>query len=314
MKFYNTFLLVIIAAITLYAVFLLISDFKILTTNIIRFKVEFLPLILVLVPCGWLVLYVRWNLLLKNIDVNISFRKNLEIYLAGFTFSITPGRIGELIKSQLLKNKFDIPHRKTTSVILIERLYDLLGAVVASIASIWLFNVAGYVIIAALVILVLVFVLVSSRAIFDKLLTLTGKVKLMSKLLHPLSDSYEVIRISTRGKIAFLAAILSVSYWLITSFAVYLVLLAFGIDTIPYFDVVSTFTASLILGAVSFIPGGIGVAEGSLVGLFTLKGINASSAIVLVILIRIFTLWYSVAVGFVALKLSGVFSLKSSLP
>ncbi len=60
------------------------------------------------------------------------------------------------------------------------------------------------------------------------------------------------------------------------------------------------------------MPGGFGVAEGSLVGLFSLQGIGVSTALILVILIRIFTLWYGVAVGFIALKTSGVLSLKTS--
>lgn len=311
MKFNNLFLIIILGAIVLYAFFLVFSDYTTLSTKIIKFKTEFLPIILLLVPCGWIMLYLRWNLLLKNSGIEIPHRKNLEIYLAGFTLSITPGKVGELLRSQMLKTKFDIPRTKTASLVLVEKFYDLLGAVAISLFGIWLFHEAGYVIIGAFGLLLLLFVLISSRTLFDNFLRWFGKFTIMSKFLLPLSESYEVIRNSTRGKVALFSSLLSVSYWLITSLAVYFVLSAFGI-TINYLNVVSTFTASLILGAASFIPGGIGVAEGSLVGLFSLQGIGVSTALILVILIRIFTLWYGVAVGFIALKTSGVLSLKTS--
>ena len=79
----------------------------------------------------------------------------------------------------------------------------------------------------------------------------------------------------------------------------------------PYHKVktlIITYTSSLILGAVSFLPGGIGVTEGTLVGLFSLQNIDISTAVVLVVFIRIFILWYSVIVGFISLKISRVFS------
>ena len=73
-----------------------------------------------------------------------------------------------------------------------------------------------------------------------------------------------------------------------------------------------TYATSIILGVASFIPGGIGVSEGTLIGLLSLQGLTISSAVSLTIFIRIFTLWYSVLIGFVALKLSGALSLNSN--
>ena len=69
-------------------------------------------------------------------------------------------------------------------------------------------------------------------------------------------------------------------------------------------NIISTYSSSLVIGALSFIPGGIGIAEGSLIGLLTFQGIDISEAIVIVVLIRIFTLWFSTITGFIALKTS----------
>ena len=51
---------------------------------------------------------------------------------------------------------------------------------------------------------------------------------------------------------------------------------------------------------------------GSFAGLLNIQGISLSMAIVAVIIVRLFTLWLGVAIGFIALKLVGGFSLKST--
>ena len=73
---------------------------------------------------------------------------------------------------------------------------------------------------------------------------------------------------------------------------------------IELINVISTYSSSLLIGAISFIPGGIAVAEGSLVGLFSIQGINLAEAMVIVVIIRLFTLWFSTIAGFIALKTS----------
>ena len=310
MKFYGKFLLIITGTIFLYALFLIFSDIQKLENKIIDFDIRYIPLIIFLVTCAWIPLYLRWNLLLKNTGEQVSLKGNLSIYVSGFALSITPGKIGELIRTELLKKKFNIPRTKTVPLIFVEKLYDLTGAITIAIIGIWFFHESRYIIIAGLILLLSVFIFISSDKIFNKSVNYFGRFKIMAKFLQPLLQSYEIIKISTRGKIAISATLLSILYWLITSLAVYFVLIAFKITNIEYLNVVSTFTASLFLGAASFIPGGIGVAEGSLVGLFHLQGIEVTTAIMLVVIIRLFTLWYGVAIGFIALKLTGGFSLK----
>ena len=69
-------------------------------------------------------------------------------------------------------------------------------------------------------------------------------------------------------------------------------------------NIISSYSISLVIGALSLIPGGIGVAEASLVGLLTLQDIEFSDAVVAVVLIRLFTLWFSTISGFITLKTS----------
>ena len=114
------------------------------------------------------------------------------------------------------------------------------------------------------------------------------------------------------GKTFIFATGLSALFWFIESVIVFFILKSFEIDTFDFFRITSTYIASIILGVLSFLPEGIGVVEGSLLGMFNSIGIETSLIFTLVVLIRVFTLWSSVIIGLIALKLCGVLSINNS--
>ena len=62
---------------------------------------------------------------------------------------------------------------------------------------------------------------------------------------------------------------------------------------------------STIIGAVTALPGGLGVAEVSIAGMLTLLvGMEASQAAAATLLIRLATLWFGVFLGFVTWSFS----------
>ena len=93
---------------------------------------------------------------------------------------------------------------------------------------------------------------------------------------------------------------------------IHLLLLSFGIDTIELLAVIPMYTGSIILGVISFLPFGLGVFEGSLAGFLSLRGIDISIALTIVIIARIITRWYSVFVGLIVLKITNALSAFSS--
>ena len=305
MKFDNRIIVVAMGVIGLYVAFLIALDVNTISDKISNFKMEFVPYIILLVTGNWYILFLRWHLLLKHSKINVPIKENILIYISSFAFSIIPGRVGELIKSQLLKEKFGIPRTQTVPIVLTEQLYTVVGIVIISMLGIWNFEVALYVMSIFGSILVFVFVLISSKTLFDKFVSMASRRKFLSKFVEPLSESYDVIQKSTRGSIFFYASALSVFFWFIEVIVVYLVLLSFGITYLDLFNLIPTYTTSIILGVASFLPLGVGVVEGSLAGFFILLGINVSMSLSLVIVIRIFTRWYTISVGFIALKLIG---------
>ena len=309
MKLENNIILMIVAAAAIYAIFLFISDYQKISDVVIDFKIEYLIPILSLVTVSWIPLILMWHLLLKKNGINIPFRKNIVIWLSGSALSLTPGQIGELIKSQLIKTLYDIPRTKTAPVVLVEKFYSLTGAIIAGIIGIIILGMDFNLVLFSIAILSIIFLLIYYRPVLQYGLKRITKFKFFSKYSDNITDSYEILRNSTGSGISSICIALAICYWIIISLSVYVTLLAFGIEGASFLKTISIYTSSVIIGVITFIPGGLGITEGSLVGLFTLEGINVSIALILSVVIRLTTLWYSVSIGFIGLKLSGGLSL-----
>ena len=302
----------IVVSIGIYAIFLFMSDYQKISEKIINFQIEYLIPILSIVTISWIPLILMWHLLLKKNGINIPFRKNILIWLSGSAMSATPGQLGALIKAQLIKTLYDIPITKTAPLVLVEKFYILTGAIIAGIIGIIILEINFNLILFAIAVLFVIFFLIYYRPVFEYSLKKITKLKFFSKYSDNIIDSYEILRNSTGPSIASICITLSISYWIIISFSVYLTLLAFGIETTTFLKTISIYTSSVIIGVITFIPGGIGITEGSLVGFFTLEGIDVSIALILSVVIRLTTLWYSVSIGFIGLKLCGGLSISKN--
>jgi glycosyltransferase 2 family protein len=308
MKFKKSLLIGILGIIVIYAIILIAFDINIISEKIGDFDSQYLPIIISLIPLTWGVLFLRWNLLLKNSDIDIPLKDNFMIFISGFALGVTPGKVGELIKSQLLKNKFNIPRTKTAPLVIVERFYDFFAIAIISLFGILVFEYSIY-IFGILAIGISIFLIItSSEKIFLKFLNKIEKINFLKNFSNELPKSFNVIQKSTRGKIFPLSITLSVIFWFLDSIIAYLTLLSFGIDIIDYFVLMSIYTSSIILGVISFLPLGIGVVEGSLVGFLSLNGIEFHLATAIVVFIRFFTRWIGVMAGFIGLKFSNILS------
>mgnify|MGYP001172962142 FL=1 len=297
-------LIVCISVIGLYSIFLSFSDLNLISDALLNFKTEFLPLILILVTSSWFILFIRWQILLKNANITIPLRGSFVVYVSGFALQFIPGEVGEFLKVQLLKNKFNIPRSKTSPIIITEMLYNAMGLVALSITSIWFFEFTIYIFIIFGVLLVVLFYLINNKKYFFKVMNKVSKIKFLKKYVEPTFESLETIQHLTKGKVLFYSLILSILFWFVECIAIHLLLLSFGIDTIELLTLVSMYSSSIILGVVSFLPFGLGVFEGSLAGFLSLRGIDITFSLTIVILARIITRWYSVFVGLVVLKIT----------
>ena len=312
MKLDNRLILILVAVIGIYAIFLFVSDYNIISEKISNFKINYLPLILFFVSASWIPLIIKWHFLLKNSEVDVPLTKSIAVFFSGVAFEITPGQIGALIKSQILKTSYNIPRTKTVPIVIVEKVYDLIGAILASVIGIIILGMEIYLIAIAISVLAFIFFFMYYKPASELFFNRITKLKFFSKHIENISGFYEIVQKSTNVRAATICILLALAYWFMVSAAAYYTLISFDVNILDYLKVLAIYSTSTLLGAISFIPAGIGITEGSIAGLFTLNGIDVSTALILAVMIRIFTLWYSVSVGFIALKFTGGLSFRKN--
>tara|TARA_Y100000782_G_scaffold114996_1_gene153982 strand:- start:1033 stop:1983 length:951 start_codon:yes stop_codon:yes gene_type:complete len=299
------YLIIIFVAVAIYSLFLFFSDFSIVYEKLQNFQITSLPLILLVVFSSWLVLFIRWMILLKKHQIQIPLKINFLIFFAGFTLAISPAKSGELIKSVLLKNKCGIAATKTIPIIFLERFYDIIGTTAVAIIGITFLGLELGIVLALVPIVILViFYLFYSKRSFDFTLKILNHIKPLQKFLSNIEESHEIIRHSSDVKTICSCSGLTIVFRIIEAIGILLILQALGINFIEFFNLLSMYSASVILGSISMSPGGLGVTEGSFAGLLTLYELELQTTLAIAVIVRFFTMWFAIVVGFISLKLS----------
>ena len=83
---------------------------------------------------------------------------------------------------------------------------------------------------------------------------------------------------------------------------VYLIFKSFNLD-FNIFEAGQIYFTAALIGILALIPGGIIVTETSMIGLLLKQNVEFSIASILVIVIRFFSLWFLMLIGFVTMKI-----------
>ena len=67
-----------------------------------EFSYRYLPIILLLAPLNYCFRYLKWRYFLGELGVKVPERENALIFIAGLSMTLTPGKVGELLKCYLL--------------------------------------------------------------------------------------------------------------------------------------------------------------------------------------------------------------------
>lgn len=289
-------LLFVVAGIALYGAATIATDYGTIAGALSRFPIGTLVLVLVLVVVGWLIRGLRFHYYLRKTDLTVPLSYSLAVFLASFSLTGTPGKMGEAVKGVFLKEDYGIPVTRVVGILVVERLMDLWGVLLLASFSFLLFPEwsVAFVVCAAVVIGGGVFLCM--ERLYRPILERMGRIRFLSwiceKALGVLVTGRELmtLRIFTVG------LILSTIAWGLEAVSLYLILQGFGIDA-SLLEANFVYSFSTLVGALSMLPGGIGGTEAGMVGLLAFLGVSYQRALPPVLLIRLCTLWFAIVVG-----------------
>jgi uncharacterized membrane protein YbhN (UPF0104 family) len=263
----------------------LYADFGRLGDELASFRWELFPLALALTALNYLLRFWRWQRYLARLEIAVPTGRSFAIFVAGLSGTITPAKLGEVLKCVLLKRSFGVPVRRSVPIVLAERVTDATGVVVLAVAAgagtnrwpLLVLALAG----------VAVIVLVVRSPLLERF-TRLGEAPGAARAL-----------LETRLLVGMTA--LSAVSWFCECLAAYVCVRGLRLD-LSLADTVVVFSLGSLAGALSFLPGGLGVAEGSMTGLIRVLGdVSRAGAAAATVLIRLATLWFAVALGLVGL-------------
>lgn len=217
--------------------------------------------------------------------------------------SVTPGKIGEVFKSYLLKEQIGTPVSKSAPIVFAERITDFLSLVLLSLTGALMFGYGTNLIIGFGVLFIVTVLVLSNKKLSYSIIGLLEKFKFISKISHKIHTAYDSIYQMVKFKELIITIILSIFAWSFECLSFYLVINGFNIAGAPHIDLlIATFIYGFatIAGAATMLPGGLGATDASITGLLVILAIPKSISVAATLIIRAATLWFAVIVGIVA--------------
>lgn len=261
------------------------SDFSVAIDSLQSISVGLLMLCLALAGVSYSCRSLRWLGYMRLAERKASISRHIIIYLSGFAFTASPAKAGELMRGAHLDG-LGVPFRYTFLSFVSERLLDVL--VVLFLGTYFLiehFSLAFNLLSVAMFLLPFIVV-----PILNILLNLA--------LSKPWLEPITILRDLWRLPVVLKSQLITLLAWIVQGLILYLLLKNFNTE-INIAMAVSVYCLSLLVGAASLIPSGIGVTELSMAWLLSQIGVHGDIAIITSLLTRILTLWPAMLVGLV---------------
>ncbi|MCC6548544.1 MAG: flippase-like domain-containing protein [Ignavibacteriaceae bacterium] len=285
----------------IYLGFTVYGDFERLVEAFSAFPWYIYPLLLVLSSVNYIFRFVKWDYYLRIVGVTISKGDSFGIFMSGLIMSITPGKFGEVLKAYLVKQIDGTPISKTTPIIFVERITDFLSLILITLLGAFLFDYGRGIISAVGLFFVVVIILISNRGWALEVLNQLHKIRLIQKLSDPIQNAYESSYQLLRPLPLFYMTGISLFSWIFECLGYYIILINFNLD-ISIIWASFAYGFATIVGAITMMPGGLGVTEGSLTFLAMDVGASKEVAVAATFIIRAVTLWFAVLVGVIAVS------------
>ncbi|MEM6408672.1 MAG: lysylphosphatidylglycerol synthase transmembrane domain-containing protein [Pseudomonadota bacterium] len=273
-----------------------------------------LAILLGLSLVNYLLRGMRWHLCARASGLHLRLRDNLLHFIGGFAMTVTPGRIGELVRLRWISNLSGRPFERSLPLPFIDRVFDVaaMALVLAACAMLSQAGLAGALPVAGLALLVAVAI--------TRPWLLRRMVTQLWRLVRRWPRRFAGLRQAARGMdrfskpgLALPALVLGVIGWSAEGYALFLLLGWMGAD-IGFATATLIFVFSTLAGGLTGAPGGVGGAEAAMLALLVAQGVPLETAIPAMAVIRLTTLWFAILLGFCAFPIAERSSQKGARP
>lgn len=245
----------------------------------------------------------RWRVLLLQIGYRLPVGFALVTYIAGFAFTLAPGKVGELAKYAYYRD-YKIPLAEAAGAYSVERITDL--AIFVSLALLF-FGTAnedyGAILIGTgmcvpIGVLLLAGIPSSRMDSVGNYLLRFGGIWLSA--FQQILNAVRVAKSLMSIRLVWYSLVLGFAGWLAECLGLYILLDLSPGASLGIGEAVGIYAVAIVIGAVSFLPGGLGTTEAALAGILASRGVPLADALLITLACRVLTLWLAVGLGWAA--------------
>jgi uncharacterized protein (TIRG00374 family) len=296
-KMVRALVLGMLASVLVYAVLAVVTDAPAVATALGGFSPAVFVALLGLSSGCYLLRATRWGLLMRTNGYPVRFGEALYLALAGQTMSISPGRVGEIFKPWLARDIAGMPMSRGIALVFGERVADLIAGVILALGGLYALGGGMWTLVAALGAIIAGTAVASSEWFHRMALGVLGKQQWARKHAESAAAISDTIRSSLSWKTLSWSTALSILAWGLEGIGFALSLRELGFAQLNLATSVSVYAVATIIGAFTFLPGGIGITEASMAGILTATGMAAASASAATLITRVVTLWWAILLG-----------------
>ena len=241
---------------------------------------------------------LRWHVFAQRLGLPTDIAQDFRHFLGGFAMSVTPGRVGELVRMRWLRRETGWSFERTAPLVLVDRAADL-AAMAVLLAVALALSATGMTGGIPVVILAIAAAIVATR---PRLLRWVGDVahvatrRSFPRLFVRVRRAATSLAAFTGPGLLLLAGFLGLIGWMAEAYAFHLLLIWLGAD-IGLWKAVGIFIFASLAGGLTGAPGGLGGAEAAMVALLVLDGVALEIAVPATLIIRVTTLWFAILIG-----------------
>jgi len=249
---------------------------------------------------NYLLRFVRWARYLVLLDAPVHWRVNLDAYFSGFALTTSPGKVGEMLRSVLLR-PHGVPVPASMAAFFSERVSDLLSILGLAAVGLWAYPPARPVVGLTLGAVLSMLLLMQWTSLISRIDNWAArKSGRLPALVVRLCEIVLHFRRCFGWSAMLTGLVIGVVAWLAEGIGFWWLLDALGYP-LPLMTAVFVYAFAMLVGGLSFLPGGLGSSEAVMIGLLVLNGFPEPVAVSATLICRLATLWFAVAIGAVFL-------------
>lgn len=246
---------------------------------------------------NYLMRVLRWQLYLRRLGHDLPFGFVALTFMSGFAFTLSPGKLGEMVRARYYQPR-GIALSAVTGAFFVERLLDLVAMIL--LAAVVLTELQAY----------RAFFWVAVALVLGLLLGVAGLpwprvaealarrpsgrlVKALSGVVRTLVSA----RLFLSPGLLAVGLLLGVMAWAAEALGLKVIADVVGGVTLSTPAAMGIYAIAIIVGALSFLPGGLGSTEAVMAALLVAHGYTMPQAILLTLVCRLLTLWLAVVIG-----------------